>query len=180
MASDSTVTTCIFRTVRPEGTSAFEELARSASKTIASYSGYLGTDVITPPPGERIYAIVIRFADAAALHAWERSPERTTLIAALDALCEPTTQSSIATGMEGWFSAPGLARQAPPRWKSAVVSFVGAYPTILVLNAFVTPHLGALPAFARAIVLGALICLTLTYALMPLLARWLGRWLYAR
>ena len=40
------------------------------------FSGYLGSGVLAPPPGDDEFQIIFRFADETTLHAWEHSVSR--------------------------------------------------------------------------------------------------------
>ena len=58
----------------------------------ADFSGYLGSGVLAPPPGDDEYQIIFRFRDADTLAAWEHS-----------ALCDVNYFGRLATiKMAGW------------------------------------------------------------------------------
>jgi antibiotic biosynthesis monooxygenase (ABM) superfamily enzyme len=174
------VSSVIFRTVKPGRARTFEELAREVNAQLRRFPGHLGVDVIAPPPGERMYAVIVRFDGVANLKRWKESPELATFVARVDPICEPDSVAKGLTGMEGWIAIPGRTVAAPPRWKSVIVSFLAAYPAIALLQALVLPHFGFLPGAAQGVLLGLLMCIALTYVLMPLLTRILAKWLYPR
>jgi len=60
----------------------------------------------------------------------------------------------------------------------AIVTMVGVLPTITVLLYLLAPLMMGLPLFARALILGPLMILLMTYIIMPLLTRLFKRWLY--
>ena len=64
---------------------------------------------------------------------------------------------------------------APPRWKMAIVSFIGAYSISLLAGLY----LGQSPLLTN-ILMTIILVLGLTYFAMPLLSRLLRRWLYPR
>ena len=172
------VSNVIFRTVKPGRERELEALARQVNAQLRQFPGHVGVDVIAPPPGERMYAVIVRFDGVTNLKRWEDSPERASLVARIDPVCEPNSQTKGLTGMEGWIAIPGRTVAIPPRWKSVVVSFLAAYPAIALLQAFVLPHFRFLPGAAQGVLLGLLMCIALTYVLMPLLTRILAKWLY--
>ena len=69
---------------------------------------------------------------------------------------------------------------APPRYKMAVVSWLGAYPVLLVLNAWVAPPLASLPGFVRSGIIGALLITIMPYVVMPRMIWAFRAWLSAR
>ena len=170
------VTTVVFRTVRAGREGDFEAAARAANRTVKDAVGHRGVDVLAPPPGQRLYTVLLRFDSVETLRRWQESPEYAALLETMAPLCEPQRETRALTGMEGWIAVPG--RAPPPRWKSVVVSFLAAYPTIAFLQAVVLPRFDFLPSAAQGLVLGLLMCIALTYAVMPLLTRALARWLY--
>ena len=170
------VTTVVFRTVRAGREEDFEEAARAANRTVTGAVGHRGVDVLAPPPGQRLYTVLLRFDSVENMRRWQESPEFAALLDAMAPLCEPQRETHALTGMEGWISVPG--RAPPPRWKSVVVSFLAAYPTIAVLQAVVLPRFDFLPSFAQGVLLGLLMCIALTYAVMPLVSGALAKWLY--
>jgi antibiotic biosynthesis monooxygenase (ABM) superfamily enzyme len=74
-------------------------------------------------------------------------------------------------GHGDWSHLPGTDAPAPPRWKTALVTGCPVHPFSLLLNWLVTPRLCGRPVPLRALVLPAVVCPLLTYALMPLLSR---------
>ncbi|MGB6527929.1 MAG: hypothetical protein WBF33_07455 [Candidatus Nitrosopolaris sp.] len=68
---------------------------------------------------------------------------------------------------------------APPRWKMAIVSFIGAYSISLLAQYILGLYLGQSPLLTN-ILMTIILVLGLTYFAMPLLSRLLRRWLYPR
>ena len=140
--------------------------------------GSLGAAVITPEgrtSGRRI--TVHRFANEEALKAWEESEERKALLKEAEHFSVPHYQR--ATGVEPWFALPDeRAIVPPPRWKMLLASFVGAYPLVLLLSAFVLPRVEGWPLLARAALLPVVVLSLMTYVVMPQLTRLLRHWLY--
>lgn len=160
-------------------------LARLIAATVDA-PGSLGTVVLAPRPGEsNTFRIVLRFADAASLRAWEDCDTRRRLSAEADRFSTAddrfsTAEWQIVSGLEAWFSVPGEpARPPPPRWKTAIVTFFVAY----ALTAVIIPREVAwLPKswsfYAVNVITNVLLVGLLTYIAMPTVARVLRRWLY--
>src|SRR3712207_2098461 len=90
--------------------------------------GGLGASVITPDasmPARRV--VVCRFANEGSVRAWEESEERNKLMQEAETFSTPHFEQ--ATGLETWFTLSGEgAMVPPPRWKMALVTFIGIYP----------------------------------------------------
>lgn len=59
-----------------------------------------------------------------------------------------------------------------------LATFLGAYPLVVLLSAFVLPRVEGWPLLARAALLPVVVLSLMTYVVMPQLTRLLRRWLY--
>ena len=85
-----------------------------------------------------------------------------------------------ATGLETWFTLPDLkAIVAPPKWKMAIVSFIGPYSISSVAHYILSIYLGQRPLLIN-LFMTIILVIGLTYFAMPLLSRLLRRWLYPK
>jgi antibiotic biosynthesis monooxygenase (ABM) superfamily enzyme len=66
----------------------------------------------------------------------------------------------------------------PPRWKRAVVVWLGLCPLLQVLNAMLFPWLTRLPAPLRLVMVSVVLVLLMTYVVGPVVNRLLRSWLY--
>ena len=139
------------------------------------FPGYLGTTVIAPGGNvSSLRYIINRFANQASLDAWENSEESLKL---LEEVNKYSTYQRV-TGMETWFTLPDLkAIVAPPKWKMAIVSFIGAYSISLLAQYILGLYLRLSPLLTT-ILMTVILVVGLTYFAMPLLSRLLRRWLY--
>ena len=113
--------------------------------------------------------IIHRFSDKAYLDAWENSEELHKLIEEANNYSNPYLQK--ATGMETWFTLPGLKTiVAPPRWKMAIVSFIGAYCISSLAQYTLSLYLGQWPLLTN-ILINIILVVGLTYLAMPVLSR---------
>jgi len=149
----------------------------SAFYDIGEVPGYLGTTVIAPGGNvSSVRYVINRFANQASLDAWENSEESLKL---LEEVNKYSTYQRV-TGMETWFTLPDLkAIVAPPKWKMAIVSFIGAYSISLLAQYILGLYLKPSPLLTN-ILMTIILVLGLTYFAMPLLSRLLRRWLYPR
>jgi antibiotic biosynthesis monooxygenase (ABM) superfamily enzyme len=83
------------------------------------------------------HAVPLR--DAAALHDWEESPQRQWWLSSAQGMVEHTRVER-RTGIEGWFDPPQEHEvddltgppAPPPRWKQAVIIWLGFFPVSLL------------------------------------------------
>jgi len=141
--------------------------------------GYIGTTAIMETGTDSsVRHMIHRFRDEASLEAWENSEELHKLKEEANKYSTPNLQK--ASGLETWFTLPDLkAVVPPPKWKMAVVSFIGAYCISLLASFILRPYLGSQPLLFNLFMTIVLV-IGLTYFAMPLLSRLLRRWLYPK
>ena len=189
------ITVSITRTVDPERAKEVAAWARAGQDLLSASPGYLGSGWVRPDPDSPDWHMLYRFADAASLETWERSPERTWWLSMGEGFVR-SERVKRRTGIEGWFDDPatgsipvtdasgtaiseGSAPPAPPRWKQAVTIWLGFFPTNLLASWL----LGFIPGFAEwplvLRVLFATLALTpvMTYLVLPWVTRMLRPWL---
>ena len=141
------------------------------------FPGYLGTTIIAPGGNtSSVRYIINRFSDQASLDAWENSEVAISLIHEIN---KYSTLQRV-TGLETWFTIPDMkAIVPPPKWKMAIVSFIGAYCISSLASFVLRPFLGLQPLFFN-LFMTIILVIGLTYFAMPLLSRLLRRWLYPK
>jgi uncharacterized protein len=83
------------------------------------------------------------------------------------------------SGLGHWFAALTGPRQSPPpRWKVAVVTWLGICPTVYALFLLLGELLAPWPLLPRVMLLTALVVITMTWLVAPQLTKWLKPWLY--
>jgi uncharacterized protein len=157
----------------------FETLLGEILALAERHPGHLSTDVLRAGQIAPVYTIVGRFSSEAALRSWLTSDGRRRLVERAQLLGDGNLNVQQASGLESWFQLPGQPLVLPPpRYKMAVVSWVGIMPLLLLANVIVAPHLGALPSWGRPIPGSIVMIMLMTYLVMPTLTRWLRWWLY--
>ncbi|GAB3597332.1 hypothetical protein [Microbacterium tumbae] len=68
----------------------------------------------------------------------------------------------------------------PPRWKMAIVTWIGVYPIITLLLFAVGPLIIGLPTPLMTLILTVVLVSLLSFVVMPLLTRLFGPWLRPR
>jgi antibiotic biosynthesis monooxygenase (ABM) superfamily enzyme len=126
--------------------------------------------------------MLFRFADAASLASWEKSPERAWWVASALGLVEHSPEQR-RTGIEGWFDEPtsieviSTASASPPRWKQMIAIVVAFYPLSLAANFALSFIDAGWPLWLRVLVLVLIVSPIMTYFALPAVTRALRPWL---
>ena len=166
----------ITRRVRAGREAEFQAALREFLKTSFGHESVLGASMLTPLPGSdtREYGILRTFANAAERDAFYASP----LFKTWDESAKPMTEGEVVhrqlNGLEAWFRSP---QNPPPRWKMAVATLVGVYPTSILLANTVGPWTKAWPFLLGSLVFDVAMVALLTWPVMPLVTRVLHPWL---
>lgn len=176
------VTVLITRRVTPGHEAAFEQASHDMTAAARSFPGYLGGQLVRPEAeggaDAALYNVVFAFDTAAHLQAWQESPVRSLALAAIAPHIEGQSVRQVS-GLGHWFAAPtGPKQSPPPRWKVAVVTWLGICPTVFALFVLLGELLAPWPLLPRVMLLTALVVLIMTWLVAPQLTRLLKPWLY--
>jgi antibiotic biosynthesis monooxygenase (ABM) superfamily enzyme len=171
------VTVVVSRTVFPGHEKDYDEWVRKLADAAKDSPGNTGVTILIPTKGKSgLHHVVMYFTDETSMHQWETSYIRQKLSHEADAFSRKIRQEG--TGLETWFSIPECPElEAPPQWKMASVTFLAVY----VLSIIIVPVLGYLKLnfYVESILVAALLVSMLTWAVMPVLSRYVFRkWLY--
>ncbi|PTY07873.1 antibiotic biosynthesis monooxygenase [Opitutaceae bacterium EW11] len=168
----------IIRRVQRGREAEFQEALREFLQASFAHGGVRGANMLTPLPGSdgREFGILRTFANETERDAFYASPLFKTWDKRARALTEGEAVHRQLHGLEAWFRGPG---QPPPRWKMAALTFCGVYPLTSVLPAVFTRLLTPWHPLLINIAVTALIVVTLTWVIMPLLTRLTRGWLRA-
>jgi antibiotic biosynthesis monooxygenase (ABM) superfamily enzyme len=181
--STGAVTVLITRRVTPGHESAFEQASVDMTAAARNFPGYLGGQLVRPDNDsnsgdDSLYNVVFAFDTAAHLQAWQESPVRSLALAAIAPHIEGQTVHQVS-GLGHWFAAPtGPQLNPPPRWKVAIVTWLGICPTVYLMFLLLGEVLAPWPLLPRVALLTALVVITMTWLVAPQLTRWLKPWLY--
>lgn len=132
--SEHAVTVLITRKVKAGYEADFERVTASIMKVAASFRGCLGAQLVHPGEDPEVrdsmYHIVLAFDRQSSLDAWHESPERKLGLAASAPFIEGGLKFKRVSGLGLWFQ---NAQPNPPRWKVAVVTWLGICPTVYLL-----------------------------------------------
>lgn len=169
----------ITRRVRPGCEAEFQQALREFFQASFAHGGVWGASMLTPPPGSdsREFGILRTFADEAERDAFYASPLFQAWEARARTLTEGEPEYRQLQGLEAWFRSPG---NPPPRWKMAVATLLGVYPTSLLLSLTLGEALHGWPVAAKSLLIGAAMVALLTWVVMPFVTRILHHWLHPR
>ncbi|MDP9290868.1 MAG: antibiotic biosynthesis monooxygenase [Verrucomicrobiota bacterium] len=180
-ADAAVVTVAVTRKVRPGSEAAFEQALDDFVRRSLDQPGQLGVHVLRPAPGSgsHEYGLLRRFSNDQARDNFYHSPLFAEWSEKVAPLVEGEPQYQTVTGLEGWFTLPGQrVIVPPPRWKMAVATLLGVYPTSLFLGLGVAPFLHPLPTALRSLVIAACMVALLTWVVMPNVTKLLRTWLH--
>lgn len=170
----------VTRRVKPGHEEAFEQAILQFIGNTLESSGSLGAQVIRPVPesGDRTYGILRTFRSAEDRDRFYGSDQFQSWIQTLDALCEPDGYSQRELhGLEAFFYR--LGRGQPPRWKMALLTWAGVWPSAYLISRLLGPFLPEqLPGWLSMGVSTACVVLLLAWGIMPMLVRWFHPWLH--
>jgi antibiotic biosynthesis monooxygenase (ABM) superfamily enzyme len=171
------VNVVLSRTVKPGHEKDYEELAHKAIKASRRYTGHEGATVIKE--GDRRYHLVYRFKNHDKLNDWLNSPERQQIRDKIAPITEDNEDIQKLTGLETWFTVPGQnPLKSPPRSKMWLATLIGAYPLVVLFQAFITPHIEKWPLLLRSAAFPLLLLSLMTFVVMPQVSKLLKPWLY--
>lgn len=178
------VTVVVRRRAKAGREAELDEWQRQIIGVTSRFPGYQGSTVVRSRGADRggapaEHLLVFRFATFEDLRRWQTSPERAEWLAR----AEPFTEEVEVTaqqGLEPFFDLPAHRGAPPPRWKMAVVTWVGLYPLIVLVGLASRPLLEGLP-FALAVAPQSMMTVALmAWLVMPFLTRRAAGWLYPR
>ena len=169
--ADAPVTVTVSRRPLPGRELEFEAWVARAAARLEDFPGSLGVGVLRPgePNGE--WHTVFRFVDGLSLRAWERSPQRAALLAAVEPIVDPETRVQRAVGVQEWFDRPGRADPRRTHVGRLLGDVAWVYPVALVAGVFVAPELAKLSLGLRTLVTAAIITLVMQTVMGPLRRR---------
>ncbi len=90
------------------------------------------------------------------------------------AMTEGPAQYKDLTGLEAWFR---HQHNPPPRWKMAIITCIGVYPTSLFLSVLLGDMIHPWHIALRSLVMAVCMVALLTWVVMPVVTKMLKRWL---
>ena len=160
----------ITRRIKPGMESEFEAALREFARQSLHADGTTGVHLIGPVP-DGDYGILRSFESVAASDAFYASELFQNWEQRVAHLVEGPSEQKRLHGLEAFFREPG--RSAPPRWKMAVVTWLGVFPTVWLWSSSIPKLTGGLPSLATMAVVDVFVVITLAWFAMPMLVKYL-------
>lgn len=182
--SEHAVTVLISRQVKQGSEAEFERVIDQIMAVTATFKGYLGAQLVRPGEeqgvNDSLYHVVLAFDSESNLNIWHNSPARSLGLAATAPFIEGQALVRQVSGLALWFQPPTAPKQIPPpRWKVAVVTWLGIFPTVYILFFMLDDLLAPWPLLTRIMFLTVLVVGVMTWVVAPQLTRLFRPWLYA-
>jgi antibiotic biosynthesis monooxygenase (ABM) superfamily enzyme len=179
--SEHAVTVLISRNAKAGSEAEFESATHALIEVAQGFEGYLGAQLVRPGEDpdveDTMYHVVLAFDSQANLDVWHQSPERARGLAAAEPLIEGSPSVKRMEGLGLWYR---TAQPSPPRWKIAVVTWLGICPTVYVLFLLSGDLMKSWPLLPRTVVLTVVVVLVMTWVVAPQLTKISRRWLFAK
>jgi antibiotic biosynthesis monooxygenase (ABM) superfamily enzyme len=168
----------ITRNVKRGREEAFEDAIRTFFADSIKDEASLGAQLLKPLPGtkSRTYGILRSFANekdrdafyqSESFHKWEET---------VKPLVEEGYSRRNLHGLEAFFTDPSTI-ESPPRWKMAILTWLGVWPTVLLVSALAANLLADWPFWIANGVANLFVIAGLTWIVMPILTRLARPWL---
>lgn len=176
------VTAVISHQIKPGREQGYEEWLKGIAADAKRFEGHCGVSIIRPRDGVcPEYVAILKFDRYTHLKQWIESDVRQQWLDRLGPLISKPEEVQTLTGLETWFTLSGQPRKSPPpRYKMALVTWLGVFVTVGVLSRFLPLILSAIPPLLSQIISSGLTVALLTYLVMPQLTRLFSRWLYPK
>jgi len=174
MKTQKPVHVAIVRKVLPGKEEEFKVALRQFLGESFIQGGVQGAGMITALPGggNNEIGILRTFANDAERDAFYNSQ----LFKDWDAYANTVTEPGIyrnLTGLEAWFRSPGQ----PPRYKMALATLCGVFPTALLLSYTVAPLIANWHVLLQQLTFAVCMVSLLTWVVMPFVTKVLKGWL---
>jgi len=174
-----TIHVAITRRVRKEHAEAFAQAMADFARRSLTVPGALGVHLLHPTPGSDSteYGILRSFASPEDREAFYKTDLYKEWVAQIEHMVDGEPIYRELGGLEAWFRHPSAP--PPPRWKMALLTWIGVWPVSMLVSAALMPLLGpSVPRVLAGGIVAAGIVLTLTWVVMPLLVKLAAKWLH--
>lgn len=176
----STVHIAVTRRVKPGCEQAFEGALREFARESLREPGTTGVHIIAPVPGttDGEYGILRSFESEASCYDFYASEvfKKWEADSASMVVGEPVRRK--LHGLEAFFREP--ARQPPPRWKMAIVTWLGVFPSVLLWSTILPRMIGPLERVTMTALVNVCVVITLAWGVMPILTKILRPFLHGQ
>jgi antibiotic biosynthesis monooxygenase (ABM) superfamily enzyme len=175
------VTVVVTRHIKPGREREFEAWLDTIINEAAKLEGHLGATVIRPKDKRNPeYVTILKFDHYSNLKRWMGSAVRERMLREAKEFATDDPDIQILTGLESWFTLPGSQTPlSPPRHKIVILTTAALFMLVNGMAYAASPVMGGLHPLLRSALLTPLICILMTYLVMPNLTRLFSHWLFA-
>lgn len=179
--SEHAVTVLISRNARAGCEADFERVTAALMRAASGFQGYLGAQLVhpggDPEVEDTMYHIVLAFDSQAHLDAWHGSSERKWGLAATAPFIEGgEPKVKPVSGLGLWYRS---AQLSPPRWKVAVVTWLGICPTVYGVFLLTGDLLKSWHLLPQTVLLTLAVVIVMTWVVAPQVTRLFRPWLFS-
>jgi len=175
--STERITSIVRSRARPGRTNELRELNQRISALCATFPGYEGTRIIEPADPTAECIIIFSFDSYQNYCRWEKSPERSASLLALQELVEGEVARERISGLDYWMQPEQKAsRTWPPSWRMTVAAFLAILPLSLFIPPLIKPLFIDQPLLGSVTAV-AMVTIAMSYVSLPLVVRIFRKWL---
>lgn len=169
----------ITRVVKQGSESEFESSLRTFVNASMSAEGMSGVHVLRPAPNSRSneYGVLRSFETEESAKRFYASRLFKDWTSTVQPLVNGSPIRRRLTGMEAFFRSGNSS--SPPRWKMAVVTFLGVLPSVLFWASLLPPVLASVHWFIVSVIVNAAVVASLTWIVMPVLTKIFHPWIHS-
>ena len=177
-ANESPVHFAITLRVREGREAEFAELLARFARRSLDHRGTTGVHLIQPVPGTncREFGVLRSFESERHSHEFYHSDMYQQYRAETAHLVEGEPIIRRLNGLEAFFRSGG--QRLPPRWKMAVVTYIGVVPSVALWSSTLRPLLREYHWFLGLLLVNAAVVATLAWVMMPMLTKLFHKWLH--
>lgn len=167
----------ITRRIRPGMEAAFESALQDFARRSLHAPGTRGVYLLGPVPGcePNEYGILRSFDSESASRDFYASPLYCEWDKSVAPFVEGPPVMRELHGLEAFFQSAGALH--PPRWKMAIVTWIGVFPTVWLWSSTLPKLLDGFHPIATLAIVNMFVVVTLAWLAMPLLTRLFAGWL---
>lgn len=171
------VTIVVSRRPAPGREAELAQWAQGLLDLAERFPGHLAGEVMQTHDSSGDMVVAISWANADAVHFWERSEERDAWLRRADDLLAGPARPQMLSGFESIFATSSSA-VAVPRWKTATVIALAIYPASLLVTLLLGPTIAGWPAPLRVLTTTVILVPFMAWVGVPWLSRRLDGWLH--
>ena len=167
----------VTRQVKPGCEQAFEDALREFARESFREPGTTGIHLIAPVPGTDgcEYGILRSFESETASRRFYGSDVFKNWQEQVAPMVIGAPRHRRLHGLEAFFR--DTKHGPPPRWKMAIVTWMGVFPSVLLWSSLLPNVLSGLPHLLVVAIVNVFVVATLAWGVMPLLTRFFAGWL---